>query len=533
MHLPLGKESDFEINPIDMLNEIPQVIGTGEWPDNQCFNFKTIDKGSIVLVRKGSKAIALCEIISDNFKSKVLQDKYKNENFRYVKILGWAKDYCQPRKNLFTQGTFKPCNQDTEQFAYINNWIKQLKDMETINRCCSLLKTKKNIIIQGAPGTGKTYNTASIALKILGVEDIDYSDHKYIMEKYDELEDKQIFFTTFHQSLDYEDFVEGLKPVIQRNDKGEGIGVTYEPQQGLFKIACEATKSNNDKSIIEYIDKYLNTIIGYKNKKKIPTLSGKSELYVWWNKGDSKLCTRSVLSTAECKEEEYSPSPLNIEKVKLQALGDGIENNFKQYAEAFINAVKKEYNLDNKIASKPVVLIIDEINRGNVSKIFGELITLLEADKRTGSEHPIHVTLPYSKNPFCVPSDLYIIGTMNTTDRSTGTIDYALRRRFSFITLPADGNKIEQEIARNIFYNVKEFIINHKSAEMDIDDLMIGHSYFMAGGEEELKLKIEYDVIPLIKEYIKDGILNTYTDDAKKYFNSWLSLVPYKEEHDN
>jgi 5-methylcytosine-specific restriction protein B len=176
------------------------------------------------------------------------------------------------------------------------------------------------------------------------------------------------------------------------------------------------------------------------------------------------------------------------------------------------------------------VFIIDEINRGNVSRIFGELITLLEPDKRLGESHAIKLKLPYSKDEdFGVPNNLYIIGTMNTTDRSTGTIDYALRRRFAFITLPADPDLISNETARAIFSDVKKFIEKHQCADMDIDDLMVGHSYFMASSDSELKQKIIYEVIPLVKEYIKDGILSVRPEEAAKWFDAWKQLTTKKE----
>lgn len=317
---------------------------------------------------------------------------------------------------------------------------KQYKEKNMfISKTAKLLQSKHNIILQGAPGTGKTYNTAAIALNALDITDVDLTDHKAVMIRYDELLGKQIFFTTFHQSLDYEDFVEGLKPHVQTDNKGNSIGVTYEPEDGIFKRACNKAVENSE---------------------------------------------------------------------------------------------------DNK----PVVLIIDEINRGNVSKIFGELITLLESDKRSQGNHPIKVILPYTKTEFGVPSNLYIIGTMNTTDRSTGTLDYALRRRFAFVTLQSDRSVIEKhydklgnanlkDMAVALFDDIKKFIESpkHLCGDMSIDDLMVGHSYFMAEDEEELKDKVEYEIIPLINEYINDGILNVKNEEKKTAFDSWLSLAPIQE----
>lgn len=534
MHLPEGKDGSV-IDSKQMLLEPQPVIGTGEWPDNQCDNFKNISKGNIILVRRGSDALALCQVISDNFTDRNLTKKYINENFRHVKILEWASQYKQPRRGLFSQGTFKSCATHTEQYKYIKDWLTNIENKAMVKKTANLLHEKHNIILQGAPGTGKTYNTAAIALSVLGIDDIDLKDHAAVMKKYESLQDDRIFFTTFHQSLDYEDFVEGLKPHVQTDKEGNSIGVIYEPEDGIFKRACNAVQTDDSKDIVECIDDYLQKIKGIQNKREIPTITGKSSLYVWWNEGNTTISTRSTNSTSQ-RDEDYSPSPLNIEKVKLQALGKGCENNWQQYAQAFIEAVKKEYDAKK---DKSVVLIIDEINRGNVSKIFGELITLLESDKRDKGYHPIKVILPYSKTLFGIPDNLYIIGTMNTTDRSTGTLDYALRRRFAFVTLKSDVSVLERyydelgddelkKFAVALFNDIYTFIKNpkHLCGDLGIDDLMVGHSYFMAKSKDELLNKIEFEVIPLLSEYINDGILNVKNTEKDKAFAAWLTLKP-------
>ena len=539
MYKPLGNKNKARIDSKKMLKREEPIIGMGEWDNDQCKNFKTIEKDNIVLVRKGKEAIALCQIISDNFTNKELTDEFLHKNFRRVKILAWAKDYKQPSNSrLFTQGSFSSCSNGTEQYKNINNWLKHIDIIEFTDKCARLLERKRNIIIQGAPGTGKTYNTASIALKVLGVTDIDLTDHEAVIKRYKELTGKRIFFTTFHQSLDYEDFVEGLKPDVQKNEKGESVGVTYKPESGIFKRACQAATKDKSKEITEYIDDFLqHKINGFENRRVIPTITGKSSFYAWWEEGHITIKCRSTQSKSTRKE-THSPSPLNIKKVKLQAQGKGKENNGSPYAKAFIEAVKEEYNIHG---NNKVVLIIDEINRGNVAKIFGELITLLEVDKREGSEHPIQVTLPYSKELFNVPKNLYIIGTMNTTDRSTGTIDYALRRRFAFVTLKSDRSVIEKHYTEStlknqalaLFDNIKKFIEEKQCGDLGIDDLMVGHSYFMSASKEELQDKMEYEVLPLIAEYINDGILNVSSKEKEAAFEAWRNLQPATIEEVN
>ena len=401
-----------------------------------------------------------------------------------------------------------------------------------IAQTTKLLKSKKNVILQGAPGTGKTYATAALALSVLGVTDVDFNDHVAVMRKYEELRgQKRIFFTTFHQSMDYEDFVEGIKPQVEDGQVG------YFVEAGIFREVCKNALVDSD--IVHCIDRYLQSIKGFANKKVIPTVTGRSNLYVWWKEGNTTISVRSTVSEAG-EDEEYTPSPINIEKVKLQALGEGEENNWRQYAQAVINAVKAEYRNELQERSRPVVLIIDEINRGNVARIFGELISLLEADKRADAIHPLSVTLPYSKEAFSVPGEVYIIGTMNTTDRSAGTLDYAIRRRFAFVTLRSDREAVRRRYADSalgekavaVFDDVLKFIKEHKTDDLDIEDLMVGHSYFMALDEDGLKLKIEYEVLPLIREYAKDGLLAVASDDLERCGAAWreLSVSPTPAE---
>lgn len=536
---------------------------------------RNVKAGDIIFLTYGSEIYAYgnvieCPLASDQVSNlqRVIQKnrhdynsgivKFEDNNVFYEDLTkgcdNWGQritvdqwHYYSDRTNVSTAGMRKEITMGVTTMSLIGitekygkKKVKELKEQFEnkhmfISKTAKLLQSKHNIILQGAPGTGKTYNTSAIALAALDVTDVDLNDHKAVMKRYDSLLGDQIFFTTFHQSLDYEDFVEGLKPHVQTDADGNSIGVTYEPEDGIFKRACNAVQTDQSKDIVECIDDYLQKIKGYQNKREIPTVTGRSSLYVWWKEGNSTVSSRSTNSTSS-RGEEYTPSPLNIEKIKLQALGKGCENNWQSYAQAFIEAVKIEYHATT---DKPVVLIIDEINRGNVSKIFGELITLLESDKRSNGNHPIKVMLPYTKGEFGVPSNLYIIGTMNTTDRSTGTLDYALRRRFAFVTLKSQDSVIKKyysdagndelgSVAVALFDDIKKFIENpkHLCGDMSIDDLMVGHSYFMAESEEELQDKVEFEILPLINEYINDGILNVKNEEKKTAFDAWRSLNP-------
>lgn len=383
----------------------------------------------------------------------------------------------------------------------------------------NILKQKKQIILQGAPGTGKTYSTAEIAVNLIDGKISD--DRKEVMERYKELIQKnQIFFTTFHQSMDYEEFVEGYKPV---SDDGN---IYYEIKDGIFKEACNKSKEIQEVGKVGFEEAWNNfTDELYNGKaKEINKNTGYLELETLEDKEKFSLFIDNNI--VKCRPEKSKTGNLYNLNNGVKQLYYSLKKNItsKSYVKSLLEYLKDKYNLADidEINKNPVVLIIDEINRGNIAKIFGELITLLEADKRKNADNEIEVKLPYSKEIFSVPSNLYIIGTMNTTDRSIGYIDYALRRRFAFITITSDREKIEsfyneknsdcKDKALKLFSDVEKIIENNLNEEFEIDDIMIGHSYFMAENEEELKRKLEYEIKPLLFEYYKDGILKSNND---------------------
>ena len=446
-------------------------------------------------------------------------------------------------------GAFSAGIQRYLEFLHDKNRASIQEDNKTmenneLKEYTELLRMKKNIILQGAPGTGKTYTTAALALSLID-ENISYFNHDVVMEKYQEYVEKgQIAFVTFHQSMDYEDFVEGLKPQLVENSDGNTAGIAYRVEDGIFKRLCK--QAIKDSALVSMQDNFesvwgkLVDKLDEKNFIEIPLLSGKNTFRIELNEYGTGLATRTYEDDSFQKDRWINGKSKFFSKEQLYNVYRGLPGTpargHDNYRKAIIRYCKEnlgliEYALplnNTQSNTNPFILIIDEINRGNVSKIFGELITLLEADKRIGSMHPINVRLPYSKELFSVPPNIYLIGTMNTTDRSVGTIDYAVRRRFAFITLKSEKSAIEKfydnvssgtdavlkNKALELFSLVKRFIEENKIEE-NFDDLMPGHSYFMAKSDAELEQKFIYEVLPLLYEYHKDGLLKAIFDETK------------------
>ncbi|MFK0324966.1 McrB family protein [Campylobacter coli] len=398
-----------------------------------------------------------------------------------------------------------------------------------------------NQILYGSPGTGKTYHTIDKALEILG-ENLENRDDK--KAKFDEyVKNGQIVFTTFHQSYGYEEFVEGIKPSLNSDENSQ---INYKVKDGIFKELCKKALENRDD--IESFNFYINDL-----KEKTKEDANNPEKYFQLPNTKYSIQYRGgktfriKFDDMSKNHKDYPVSIDNIEKLYKTSNIDEIYNS--AYVKAILNYLKsqglKDYKEKDEKINLPYIIIIDEINRGNVSKIFGELITLIEPSKRLGNEEALELTLPYSGEKFGVPKNVYIIGTMNTADRSITSLDTALRRRFEFVEMMPNSDLLNNvfickdvenpnededylgddaktegyaEILQNILISINkriEFLLDREKT--------IGHAFFMSEAvkfnkdnwckpdeyEEDwyvlsiskLKSIFQNKIIPLLQEY--------------------------------
>lgn len=399
--------------------------------------------------------------------------------------------------------------------------------------------TPLNKILFGPPGTGKTFNTVSKAISIANPEFKLDQDREIVKAEFDRLmQDGQIVFTTFHQSMSYEDFIEGIKPIEPK------VGDTYlkfEIQNGILKDICERIKNfekltgsnlpvgntitNFDqlysafieklKKIIEELDENeIHFFESRRSKVKLVKIEDNSIL----TNGETANSTETVMKDKLERIYNRFKSPDEITNIvkQLREVGTDIGWTTNYFAvfkalKEFEASIKTNISKDVPVVKKQnYVLIIDEINRGNISQIFGELITLIEEDKRLGKEESLEVTLPYSKKKFGLPSNLYLIGTMNTADRSVEALDAALRRRFSFEETPpvpqliTDKGKLKESQGKVEGIDLAELLttINKRIEKLLDKDHLIGHSYFMSVTSlKNLQNVFQNKINPLLQEY--------------------------------
>ncbi|WP_394353010.1 McrB family protein, partial [Campylobacter jejuni] len=417
-------------------------------------------------------------------------------------------------------------------FLFLSNYINNLsKDDFKIIKGNSIMENNLflNQILYGPPGTGKTYHTIDKALEIISkVEKIELPDEnnrvdrKKLFNEY--VKNGQIVFTTFHQSYGYEEFVEGIKP---RMDKENSKEIEYEIKDGIFKELCEKALENRDsiKNFNFYIDKLKEKVkIDDNNPEKYFELPN-TKYFIQYRNGRTFRIKFDGMSK---NHKDYPVSIDNIEKLYKTSIADEIYNS--AYVKAILNYLKsqglEDYKEKDEKTNSPYIIIIDEINRGNVSKIFGELITLIEPSKRIGEPEELRVTLPYSRNDFYdkkgfgVPSNVYIIGTMNTADRSITSLDTALRRRFEFVEMMPNPNVLSDNCED---VNLKELLkaINTRIEYLLDREKTIGHAFFIdIDNLEKLKDVFQNKIIPLLQEYFYNdyALINMVLNDNGMIF---------------
>jgi len=383
-----------------------------------------------------------------------------------------------------------------------------------------------NTILYGPPGTGKTFNSINYAVAIIegkNVDDVAQEVRGLVKERFDSyLNVGQIVFTTFHQSLSYEDFIEGLKPLPPPEGEEKTDTVNYDVLPGIFMKICDKARSST-KSSKEFDELWKGFFESLQKEKEVIFTSTESEMRLEKESTEQYLKIRFLRSWDSTKSEGTRIFTIGKDVIRkiFEAKVDVSPGASKQWVNVrsivgagratlclgiykkFWEFAKVHDGISEEESPKPCVLIIDEINRGNVSQIFGELITLIEEDKREGKNEEIEVTLPYSKDKFKVPSNLYILGTMNTADRSIESLDTALRRRFSFIEMPPlyDLEELDKELLNVNLSGLLE-VLNKRLEKLLNKDHLIGHSYFMwINSIDDLKSAFQNKILPLLQEY--------------------------------
>ena len=466
----------------------------------------------------------------------------------------------------------------------------------------------KNVIFYGPPGTGKTYTTAKRAVEICKTEsEKELTDYSEIMEKYNELKKKnRIEFITFHQSYGYEEFIEGIKPIVlNEDDESEDESennqesktdikiendVKYNIEAGVFKKFCDnarkaiiESKSNiyiSPKAIVWKVtlrdevkeDCFsnnhvrINFKLGTAGASKFDNEIKKGDIIITTdgsrtkingiavvtdgkaytlNKAQSDTTTRNVdwlvkginEDIYEINDEKILPRK-TVTKVPNMKVEDIIK--LAKEKESIVLSKEELSKIDIKENKEPYVFIIDEINRGNISKIFGELITLIEPTKRSGKKECISTKLPYSKKEFTVPDNVYIIGTMNTADRSIALMDTALRRRFKFEEILPDYHLLEDIFVedKGVKVNIGAMlkVINERIEYLYDREHTIGHAVFLELKEnnniDKLENIFKKSVIPLLQEYFYEDyekirlILGDNAKDEDEQFIFAESIKP-------
>jgi len=488
--------------------------GTGSKSNDVSANDDFINKieiGDVIIVKKGRGELLGYGVVTSDYIFDKNRKSYQKTRLVDWKIKGsWEVEFSLVLKTLTDITKY-----NSDHSAYAKYYEYLLGIMEDNHPKKKTMEFPLNTIFYGPPGTGKTYHTVLRAAEIIENRKVDsYAEALSIFNS--KLHD-QIEFITFHQNYSYEDFIQGLRPDVENDNQ-----LTFERKDGIFKILADKAHQNLKDSegqsyakrpFEEVFNQFINPLIEgeideieVQMKKLSYFITAITNKSIEFRKASGG--TAHTLSIGTLKKMYLAESVLNIQ---------GLSSYYAPLLESLLKSGKGGSIKKVEIIKKSYVLIIDEINRANISRVFGELITLIEPDKRSHGTIPMEVKLP-SGDRFTVPSNLYIIGTMNTADKSIALLDIALRRRFEFEAMyPKYEIEGHQIYDIDILKKINEQIIKTKG-----HDFQIGHAYFM-GENKYLIERMNKKVIPLILEY--------YMNDDKEV-KEILKLAGLKiEEH--
>lgn len=566
---------DSEISDVHSfwLDEHNYITVHQETLKSQGKNFITeVHAGDIVSLYRSGYVKALVRVVSDIIldNDSPLGNEWSLRKYEAIHILpelkkyigvkrGWSPSYNntlgkvkkqKSELSLFEENILQPYYAMTLDDLFERTGLSNQGDSMEKNMSSSCFTSPLNQILYGPPGTGKTYHTIEAAVKAaepdeyaeLGIDSelgVTEDQRLKLIEKYKSLSDVgRIRFVTFHQSYGYEEFVEGLKAKTTDNNE-----IEYVVENGIFKTICE--DANDNKSSSSYIktgDQF----------GSFTVVNITDEIILISKKNGSLLpMPRSIIDETVRLVEEDGLIIESATSEALRELGSNLEAAFitgykglhDPMAQMIIQRKSEtKWNEDN------YVLVIDEINRGNISKVFGELITLIEPSKRAGKEEALDLTLPFSGKRFSVPSNLHIIGTMNTADRSLAMMDTALRRRFDFVEMMPKSELFKHH---QIEYQEQQIdlkclleVLNKRIEVLYDREHTLGHAFLFPAynaakvGKHELaftylKEAFKNKIIPLLEEYFYEDwnkIRLVLGDSLKIGANESLRLLEVQKE---
>ena len=517
-----------------MLNLSPDSKSNVSW---NLMLFKDANIGDVIFANSGVYRLLGVGIITGEYQYNDAVPEYKHtREVQWIATEPW--DY-QPNtiegyKTLFRPDTFSPTMPFKEVLSAYVKQYPHYRDGFIQNGLYFAIEEQKtteysidseelpalNRILYGPPGTGKTYHTIDEAVRIIdGESTTDRGEYK---KRFDILRNEgQVEFVTFHQNYTYEDFMVGIRPDAEFEE------LRFRPYKGIFYQIVQRAKENYlavrqkrgiTKSFSEVFDEFLKPL---EKDEKIPVkmVSGKQFYITEVENGTIRF------------EKEKGSSTHTLSVSTLQSIVEGVRefnSGLGIYYQPIVKILQEIRKKDEgpKATIKRYVLIIDEINRANISRVFGELITLLEDDKRLGRENELKVTLPNGEKDFCIPSNLFVIGTMNTADKSIALLDVALRRRFEFTGYYPDPDVLlqnNQPAERvNLLKQVNEYIYQKKRSA----DYLIGHAYFLSKDSiEQILIK---KVIPLLNEYFNNRSEEVELAFEKTAYKVKFNITKYK-----